>query len=165
MHITIIGKNGVGKTTLIKDIYNDLKKRQDINVGYMPQNYNLMFNDYQTPINFLNSKISDKTQVMTMMGALKFTYEEIFSNINELSGGTKDKLLLIGLVLDKSNVLLLDEPPRNLSPLSNPVIRKILSNFKGAIIAVLHDRKFINEVSHEVLELTETGIIKKSRWN
>ncbi|MDD2181029.1 MAG: ATP-binding cassette domain-containing protein, partial [Bacilli bacterium] len=159
-HITIIGKNGIGKTTLIEDIYNELKNRQDIKVGYMPQNYNQLFDNYQTPIDFLSNKVDDKTKIMTMMGTLNFTYEEMISDIKELSGGTKAKLLLIGLVLDQSNVLILDEPTRNLSPLSNPVIRNILVNFKGAIIAVSHDRKYITEVSDKVLELSEKGLIE-----
>ena len=67
----------------------------------------------------------------------------------------------IQFILDKSNVLILDEPTRNLSPLSNPVIRKLLREFKGKIISVTHDRKYINEVCDETYELTKEGLTPK----
>ncbi len=92
---------------------------------------------------------------------MKFTNEEASGLIKELSGGQKAKLLLIKLIIDKCNVLLLDEPTRNLSPLSNPVIRNILKNFKGTIISISHDRKYINEVCDVIYELTEYGLSEK----
>ena len=61
-------------------------------------------------------------------------------------------------VLNKNNVLVLDEPTRNLSPLSNPVIRKVLTEYKGTIISVSHDRKYIDEVSNKLYELTTKGL-------
>ena len=64
---------------------------------------------------------------------MKFSEEEMEGKISELSGGQKAKLLLVKLILDKSQILILDEPTRNLSPLSNPVIRKILSEYCGCI--------------------------------
>lgn len=72
--------------------------------------------------------------------------------------GTKAKLILMTLVLDGCDVLLLDEPTRNLSPFSNPVIRKVLGKFKGTIISVSHDRKYISEVIDKVYILTENGL-------
>ena len=67
--------------------------------------------------------------------------------------GEKCKLLLAKLIIDNSNVLLLDEPTRNLSPLSNPVIREMLINFDGCIIAISHDRKFIEEVATKIYQI------------
>ena len=80
--------------------------------------------------------------------------------IKELSQGQKCKLLLIKAILDKVDVLVLDEPTRNLSPLSNPKIREILCDYQGSIIAISHDRKFVEEVANEVYELSENGITK-----
>ena len=94
-----------------------------------------------------------------------FTKEEVLGKIENLSGGQKAKLLLIKLILDQSNVLILDEPTRNLSPLSNPVIRKLLKEFKGTIISVSHDRKYIDEVCNEIYELTPEGLIFRNEWN
>ena len=84
--------------------------------------------------------------------------EEMTGKINNLSGGSKAKLILMKLVLDKCNVLVLDEPTRNVSPLSNPVIRKVLKDFKGTIISVSHDRKFIEEVANKLYILTNNGL-------
>ena len=68
---------------------------------------------------------------------------------------------LIKLVLDKCNCLILDEPTRNLSPLSNPIIRKVLKEFKGTIISVSHDRKYLLEVIDTIYVLTFDGLVKK----
>ena len=109
-----------------------------------------------------DEKEDEITKVRTLLGSMKFTSEESTGKIKELSGGQKAKLLLIKLILDKSNVLILDEPTRNLSPLSNPVIRKLLREFKGTIISVSHDRKYINEVCDETYELTKEGLTLKN---
>ena len=92
---------------------------------------------------------------------MKFTKEEMVSKIKDLSNGTKAKLFLVKLVLEKCNVLILDEPTRNVSPLSNPIIRKVLSEYNGTIISVSHDRKYINEVIDNLYELTRNGLTKK----
>ena len=84
----------------------------------------------------------------------------MMGKIKELSGGSKAKLFLVKLVVEQPNVLLLDEPTRNVSPLSNPKIREALNNFTGAIISVSHDRKYIEE-NDKVYELTENGLIEK----
>ena len=77
-----------------------------------------------------------------------------------LSGGQKAKLLLLKMSVSGANVLLLDEPTRNFSPLSAPVIRGKLRDFGGAVISVSHDRKYLEEVCDTVLRLTPTGIEK-----
>ena len=78
--------------------------------------------------------------------------------IADLSGGQKAKLLFIHMIRSGANVLLLDEPTRNFSPMSGPVIRSILQDFGGAIIAVSHDRKFIGEVFERIYRLTPDGL-------
>ena len=157
--IAIIGKNGVGKTTLLKQIHEDLKTRTDISVGYMPQDYDSILSKYKTPIDFIGvTHKDDISLIRSYMGNLNFTVEEMESNITNLSGGSKAKLILLKLIYDKNNVLILDEPTRNVSPLSNPVIRKALQNFSGTIISISHDRKYISEVANLVYELDKTGI-------
>ena len=95
------------------------------------------------------------------LGNMKFTRDEMISNIKDLSNGTKAKLFLVKLVLDKCDVLILDEPTRNVSPLSNPVIRNVLNEYKGTIISVSHDRKYINEVVNALYILTSNGLVKE----
>lgn len=161
VHICIIGKNGTGKTTLIRKIYDILKDKTDIKVGYMPQNYNEVLSNYDNVLDYItdNSKNKDEiTKVRMYLGNMKFTSEEMTGKINNLSGGSKAKLILMKLVLDKCNVLVLDEPTRNVSPLSNPVIRKVLKDFKGTIISVSHDRKYIEEVANKLYILTNNGL-------
>jgi ATPase components of ABC transporters with duplicated ATPase domains len=162
--IVIIGKNGVGKSTLLKYIYNNLREKKDIKVGYMPQNYEDVLHNYKDPISFLtNSTEKEEIKIAcNYLGNMKFTSEEMLGNISDLSGGSKAKLLLLKLIIDKYNVLILDEPTRNISPLSNPVIRKALKKFNGAIISVSHDRKFIEEVIDDIYELTEQGLTVKN---
>lgn len=162
-HLCIIGKNGVGKSTLIKIIYNELKTRQDIKVGYMPQTYDDILSNYEYVLDFIspNGNKDEITKSRMILGNMKFTREEMTSKISNLSNGTKAKLFLVKLVLDKCNVLILDEPTRNVSPLSNPVIRKVLKDYKGTIISISHDRKYINEVIDNLYTLTSTGLIKE----
>lgn len=161
-HLCIIGKNGVGKSTLIKIIYNELKDREDLNVGYMPQVYDDILNNYENVLDFIcpNADKESLTQARIYLGNMKFTSEEMTGKISYLSNGTKAKLFLMKLVLDKCNVLILDEPTRNVSPLSNPIIRKVLREFKGTIISISHDRKYLAEVVDELYNLTPTGFNK-----
>ncbi len=163
VHLCIIGKNGVGKSTLIKLIYNELKDRDDIKVGYMPQTYDDILNSYKYVLNFIcpDGSKEEITKARMFLGNMKFTREEMTSNIKDISNGTKAKLFLIKLVLDKCDVLILDEPTRNVSPLSNPVIRKVLNEYKGTIISVSHDRKYINEVVDTLYVLTPNGLVKQ----
>ena len=166
-HVCIIGKNGVGKSTLIKLIYEKLKSRKDIKVGYMPQTYDDILINYEYVLDFIcTTKTKDEvTKARMFLGNMKFTREEMISRIKDLSNGTKAKLFLIKFVLDKCDVLILDEPTRNVSPLSNPVIRKVLMNYKGTIISVSHDRKYITEVIDTLYTLTADGLIKEDIKN
>lgn len=162
--ICLIGKNGVGKTTLLKNIAEKLSERNDIHAAYMPQDYRDRMDFESIPASFL-SQTGDKeelTRIYTFLGSLKFTAEEMNRPIRELSGGQKAKLFLLHLSMSGANVLILDEPTRNLSPLSNPVIRQMLKDFDGAIISVSHDRKYITEVCDTVYELTRDGLSRRS---
>lgn len=162
-HICIYGKNGTGKTTLIKKIYEDLKNRKDIILGYMPQNYEDILSEYETVLDFLAPTKSKEsiTKARLYLGNMKFIKEEMTGDIKSLSGGTKAKLFLIKLVLEKCNVLLLDEPTRNVSPLSNPVIRDVLKEYTGTIISISHDRKYIEEVAEHLYLFTSEGLKKE----
>lgn len=161
-HICIIGNNGCGKTTLLRHIYQLLKNRTDIRLGYMPQNYEDELEPDLTPVSYLQTFMGYdkeiKSKIMSCLAAMNYQSFEMENKIQNLSGGQKAKLFLLKMILLEYNVLLLDEPTRNLSPLSNPVIRDIFKNYKGAILAVSHDRKFLSEVADQTYELTETGL-------
>ena len=158
--VCIVGRNGAGKTTLIKKIAEELLGRKDICAEYMPQNYEELLDLDMTPIDFLD-KTGDKeerTRIRTYLGSLKYTADEMEHPIRELSGGQKAKILLLKMSLSGANVLILDEPTRNFSPLSGPVIRKMLHDFPGAIISISHDRKYIAEVCDKVYNLSGYGL-------
>lgn len=158
--VVITGRNGCGKTTLLNKIYDYLKEDDSINVSYMPQNYSEELDINEVALDYLkeNSLDLNETIIRAYMGNMKFTKEEMITKINNLSGGQKAKLMLLKMIFARSNVLILDEPTRNLSPLSNPVIREMLKDYKGAIISVSHDRKYIKEVCDINYELTYEGL-------
>lgn len=158
--ICIVGKNGVGKTTLLRYIARELLGRRDICAAYMPQNYEELMDMSQTPVEYLR-QTGDKeetTRMRTFLGSMKYTVEEMNHAVSELSGGQKAKVLLLKMSISGANVLILDEPTRNFSPLSNPVIREVLRDYQGTIISVSHDRKYIREVCRTVYELTKEGL-------
>ena len=89
---------------------------------------------------------------------MKYTPEEFSHPAGELSGGQRAKLFFLKMILDGANVLVLDEPTRNFSPLSGPVIRGLLRDFPGAVSSISHDRKYIRESCGRVLELSGQGL-------
>lgn len=129
----------------------------------MPQDYSEILSKYDKPLDFLYNPKIDISFIRSMMGNLKFNEEEQIGLISDLSGGQKAKLFILRMILDEKNVLILDEPTRNLSPLSNPVIRRILESFPGTIISVSHDRKYIESVADKLYELTSIGIFEKNK--
>ncbi|MBO5623158.1 MAG: ABC-F family ATP-binding cassette domain-containing protein [Butyrivibrio sp.] len=158
--ICIVGTNGVGKTTLLKLMAEELLSRKDIKAQYMPQNYEELLDLDVTPVEFLDDT-GDKairTRIRTYLGSLKYTADEMDHPIRELSGGQKAKVLLLKMSLSDANVLILDEPTRNFSPLSGPIIRKMIASFPGAVISISHDRKYIEEVCTKTYTLTEKGL-------
>lgn len=158
--ICIVGTNGAGKTTLLKLMADELLSRSDIRAQYMPQNYEELLDLDLTPVEFLDDT-GDKairTRIRTYLGSLKYTADEMDHPIRELSGGQKAKVLLLKMSLSDANVLILDEPTRNFSPLSGPVIRRMIASFPGAVISISHDRKYIEEVCTRTYRLTEKGL-------
>ncbi|MGN0629305.1 MAG: ABC-F family ATP-binding cassette domain-containing protein [Oscillospiraceae bacterium] len=158
--VCIIGRNGAGKTTLLRRIAEELLGRSDVRAAYMPQNYEEGLDLSENPVDFLAKK-GDKeetTRIRTYLGSIKYTPEEMAHPVSDLSGGQKAKLFFAKMALGDYNVLILDEPTRNLSPLSGPAVRQVLSDFPGTIISVSHDRKYISEVCEKVYELSEKGL-------
>ena len=158
--VCIAGSNGAGKTTLLRKIAQELLERKDIRAEYMPQNYEEMLDLSMTPVDYLDTSgdKEERTRIRTYLGALRYTADEMEHAIAELSGGQKAKVLLLKMSMSGANVLILDEPTRNFSPLSGPVIRRMLAEFQGAIISISHDRKYISQVCEKVYHLTEKGL-------
>ncbi|MBR5287515.1 MAG: ABC-F family ATP-binding cassette domain-containing protein [Clostridia bacterium] len=157
--LCITGRNGVGKSTLLRHIASILKDRKDIRVFYMPQDPDDLLPPERTPVDFLSvtGEKEENVSICVALGSLKFTADEMNHPCRFLSGGQKAKLMFLKMAMEQPNVLLLDEPTRNLSPLSGPVVRGLFSAYPGCILAVSHDQSFIREVCSEVRDLTISG--------
>lgn len=157
----ILGPNGAGKTTLLRLIQAQLLGRGDLRAAYMPQDYADTLPLDRTPVEYLApaGDAQAETKARTYLGSIRYTQQETAHPIRELSGGQKAKLLLTKMMLDGVNVLILDEPTRNFSPISGPKVREALRAYEGTIISVSHDRKFLTEVCDTLYRFTENGLV------
>ena len=159
--VVITGPNGAGKSTLLSAIRKELANRSDIKTAFMPQDYASVLDFSQSPLDFLECADKEEmTRARMFLGNMRFTSNEMTGKIGALSGGQQAKLLFLEMVLKRNDVLLLDEPTRNFSPLSSPAVCDALNDFGGCIIAVSHDRAFIEEVCTAEYYLTHEGLKK-----
>lgn len=158
--IALVGRNGIGKSTFLKALYEKNEGRADIKLGYMPQNYLDAFNKGGTILSFLcpSSQKEDITRTRLFLGSLRYTSEEMLYPLSSCSGGQKAKLFFLKMVLDEDNVLLLDEPTRNLSPFSSEMLYSLLSTYQGAVLAVSHDKRFLKRLNFQGYRMDENGI-------
>lgn len=158
--LALIGEEGNGKSTLLHLIRNTLEKRSDPRVFYMPQDAGDLLDFSLSPVELLSpsGKKEERSRAGILLGSMKFTADEMNHPSAGLSGGQKSKLMFLMIAESGANVLLLDEPTRNLSPLSGPVIRELLAEYPGCIITVSHDRRLIQEVCTRTVTLTPEGV-------
>lgn len=159
--VGILGPNGAGKTTLLRRIAEELLSRRDLHAAYMSQDYADTLPMELTPVTYLapEGDTASETRARTYLGSIRYTRQEMEHPIRALSGGQKAKLLMTKMMLDGVNVLILDEPTRNFSPISGPRVREALAAYQGTIISVSHDRKFLSEVCDKLYRFTERGLI------
>ena len=162
--VCIVGANGAGKTTLLRRIASELLPRRDIRAAYMPQDFGERLDTRRSPVELLNVSGSraEETRIRSVLGSLRYTSREMEHPCAELSGGQRAKLLLASMAIEGADVLILDEPTRNLSPLSGPVVRELLRSFRGAIISVSHDLSLIHiylgrELAERALHILRAG--------
>lgn len=157
--IGLVGDNGLGKSLLMKTIWDSIKDRQDLQVNYMPQDYLTKLERWQSPLDYLLELTAwDKGQVMTFLGSMQFLVEEMTRPIAALSGGQRAKLLILGLIASQANFLLLDEPTRNLSPDSVAILTEKLAAFQGGFLVISHDREFLAQTCDKIYELGRQGL-------
>jgi ATPase subunit of ABC transporter with duplicated ATPase domains len=157
--IGIVGENGTGKTTYLNHLIQKAKEK-GTKFAFMPQNYDLILPLNLSPVEFLSQERTkeEKTIIMNHLGNLKFTEEEMKQNISACSQGQKAKILLTHLVMSDTELLILDEPTRNLSPLTLPVIESMIRDYHGAVLAVSHDRTFLRHVMTKVVQFDASGL-------
>lgn len=158
--VGIIGDNGCGKSTLLNYLYQELSRKTDLTIGYMPQHYDFILRNDLSPIAFL-CKTGDKTEkeiISSHLANLNFSHDEMNHAIADLSGGQKGKLLLLHIVLASPQLLILDEPTRNFSPTSQPQVRQLFENYPGAILTVSHDVNYLKQVCQKIYRLDAHGL-------
>ena len=161
-HVVLMGDNGSGKSCLMKSIRSHLEDREDIVLGYMPQNYEDLMDMNQTPVEFLSLSSDGEDHQMSrdLLGSLNFKAEEMSHPLKKLSDGQKAKIYFAKFVKMKCNVLLLDEPTRNLSPMSQPVIHELINSFEGCVFCISHDRWLIEQCFDTQLILKDKQLNK-----
>ena len=127
----------------------------------MPQDPCDLLDMDRTPIEQLtrDGGKEESVRIGVALGSMKFTAEEMRHPCRGLSGGQRAKLMFLCMAMSGANVLLLDEPTRNLSPLSAPVVRALFADYPGCILAVSHDACFVREVATRAVSLTPSGMV------
>ena len=163
--MAIVGPNGIGKTTFIKSIVDQIpfikgEKRfgANVEVGYYDQTQSKL-----TPSNSVldelwnGFKLTPEVEIRNRLGAFLFSGDDVKKSVGMLSGGEKARLLLAKLSMENNNFLILDEPTNHLDIDSKEVLENALIDFDGTLLFVSHDRYFINRVATHILELSENG--------
>ena len=163
--LAIVGKNGIGKSTLIKTIAKKQKKLggniqygSKVSLGYYDQKQ-AEFESSKTVLNELWDEypLMKEAEVRTVLGRFLFRGDDVLKIVRDLSGGEKARLQLAKLMLEKNNLLILDEPTNHLDITSKQVLEEALENYEGTILFVSHDRYFINKIANKVFDITEEG--------
>ena len=163
--IAVVGKNGIGKSTLIKTIAKKQKKLggniqygSKVSLGYYDQKQ-AEFESSKTILNELWDEypLMKEAEVRTVLGRFLFRGDDVLKIVRDLSGGEKARLQLAKLMLEKNNLLILDEPTNHLDITSKQVLEEALENYEGTILFVSHDRYFINKIANKVFDITEEG--------
>ena len=164
--VALIGPNGVGKSTLFRILTHQLNPDHgsvrfgvNIDIGYYDQ--------HQQNLNPQNTILDEvwnafpkleQTRIRSALGLFLFTGDEVFEKIEKLSGGERGRVALTKLMLQQDNLLLLDEPTNHLDMDSREVLEDALRDFPGTILAISHDRYFINRFAEKVMVMEQDGV-------
>ena len=158
--VAFVGKNGEGKTTLVKcimgqlDYMGTLKIGHNVKIGYFAQNQAALLDENLTVFETIDYvAVGDiRTKIRDILGAFMFGGEASEKKVKVLSGGERSRLAMIRLLLEPCNLLILDEPTNHLDMQSKDVLKAALQDFNGTLICVSHDRDFLNGLVSKVYE-------------
>ena len=166
--VCFVGRNGEGKSTMIKAILNQIEVEGDcqlghnVKVGYFAQNQAALLDEdltiFQTVDEVAQGDI--RTQIKNILGRFMFSGDDIDKKVSVLSGGEKTRLAMVKLLLEPVNLLILDEPTNHLDLKSKDVLKEALLEFDGTLILVSHDRDFLQGLSKKVFEFKDQRVIE-----
>ena len=166
--VAFVGKNGEGKSTLVKcimgqlDYLGTLKVGHNVKIGYFAQNQAALLDENKTVFDTIDYvAVGDiRTKIRDILGAFMFGGEASEKKVKVLSGGERSRLAMIRLLLEPCNLLILDEPTNHLDMQSKDVLKAALQDFGGTVICVSHDRDFLNGLVDKVYEFGD-GHVKE----
>ncbi len=166
--IAILGPNGIGKTTLLRTLVDELtpdsgkvKWSENAKIGYYAQDHSADFSKDMTLFEWMSQwkKPSDDEQsVRAILGRMLFSQDEIKKSVTKISGGEQGRMIFGKLIMQKPNILVLDEPTNHLDMESIEALNLALENYPGTLIFVSHDREFVSSLATRIIELTANGI-------
>lgn len=164
--VAFVGKNGEGKSTLVKMIMNEipyegsLKIGHNVNIGYFAQNQADLMDTRLTVLDTIDRVAVGeiRKKIRDILGAFLFSGEDVDKKVEVLSGGERTRLAMVRLLLEPYNLLILDEPTNHLDLRTKDILKEALRNFEGTVIVVSHDRDFLNGLADKVFEFANHGI-------
>jgi ATP-binding cassette subfamily F protein 3 len=158
--VAFVGKNGEGKSTLIKSIMKEidfegnLTLGHNVKIGYFAQNQASLLDEDQTIFQTIDdvAKGEIRTKIKDILGAFMFSGDNINKKVKVLSGGERTRLSMIKLLLEPVNLLILDEPTNHLDLKTKDILKSALQDFDGTLILVSHDRDFLSGLVNKVYE-------------
>lgn len=166
--VSFVGRNGEGKSTMIKAIMGEIHFEgecalgHNAKVGYFAQNQAALLDPELTVFQTVDevAKGEIRTQIKNILGRFMFSGDDIDKKVGLLSGGEKTRLAMVKLLLEPVNVLILDEPTNHLDLKSKDVLKEALLQFDGTLILVSHDRDFLHGLSEKVFEFKDKRVIE-----
>lgn len=166
--VSFVGRNGEGKSTMIKAIMGQInvdgtcQLGHNVKVGYFAQNQASLLDPNLTIFQTVDEVAEGdvRTQIKNILGAFMFQGEDIDKKVSVLSGGEKTRLAMVKLLLEPVNLLILDEPTNHLDLKSKDVLKEALRNFDGTLVLVSHDRDFLQGLSQKVFEFKDKRVIE-----
>ncbi len=166
--VAFVGKNGEGKSTLVKCIMNEidftgkLQLGHNVKIGYFAQNQAQLLDETRTVFETIDyvAQGDIRTKIRDILGAFMFGGEASDKKVGVLSGGEQSRLAMIRLLLEPVNLLILDEPTNHLDMQSKDVLKRALKEFDGTVIVVSHDREFLDGLVDKVYEFGNKKVIE-----
>ncbi len=167
--LAVIGENGVGKTTFLRCLMNDItankgtiKWSENATLGYCPQDSSAVFNHDTTLFDWMSlwrKPGHDDQIVRATLGRLLFSTEDFSKPVRVCSGGEKNRLLFGKLVMQETNVMILDEPTNHLDMESIESLNLALEHYEGTLIFVSHDREFVSSLANRIIEIKSHKLV------